>query len=84
MIVVTVEMWPHGIESKKYLLGRGTITNVGGDTEFGEYEAVLEKSAQYAFPGNVGKPYKRGHVARFPRARGPWALLRRALEACMV
>lgn len=38
MIVVKLEMWPKGDESRKYELGRTYIYNAGGTTKRGDYE----------------------------------------------
>lgn len=79
MIRVLVEMWPKGDESKRYTLGEGFITNVGGDMINGNYKVQLMKSPVYAKSEGV---WKRGAVEGFPRKRlGPWDLLLRALRS---
>lgn len=80
MIVIRLEMWPGGREENKYALGTGTITNVGGSDERGQYRIQLQKSARYAKTPGV---WKRAVVINFPRLRlGPWDLLLRGLIAC--
>jgi hypothetical protein len=85
MIVIKIELWPHGDESKCREIGRAIIANIGGTPEFGVYQAELLKSAEYANSQNVGAVYKRGIVEGFSRKSGsPWRLLKLALEACGV
>lgn len=82
MIVIKVELWPGGDESRAEDLGKAIITNVSGLADISAYEARLLKGAKYSRrPGEV---YKVGRVDAFPRADrrwGPWELLALALEA---
>lgn len=80
MIVVRIEMWPHGDERLKREIGAAMITNQGtGTRDAGNYTVRLMKSAEYARSPGV---WKRGEVEGFPRLRlGPWDLLYRALHA---
>lgn len=82
MIVIKVEMWPLGDESKAYEIGRGVIANDGtGTDERGNYDVRLLKSDVYAKRPGV---WKKGRVEGFPRrVLGPWDLLFRALRACV-
>lgn len=82
MIVVNIEMWPKGDESKKRPIGRIVIINEGsGDVHNGNYNAILEKTAEYAAPENVGKAWKRVTVEGFDRIRrGPYDLLYQVLK----
>lgn len=81
MIVVKLEMWPHGSEAKKYPLGEVRLTNVGGDERIGHYEVKLMKSAEYA---KRQGPWRSGHVLNFHRLKmGPYDLLLRGLVACI-
>lgn len=76
MLRVTIELLPHGDESRKRHLGTMEIANVGGTPSRGNYRARLSKR---------GKPkqlWKEGAVTGFPRKRlGPYDLLYRALMA---
>lgn len=84
MIYIRIEMWPGGFKERARLLGEGTITNTGGNPDRCDYELELKKSPEYAKPGNVGKPWKRGLVSNFPRLKlGPWDLLLRGLAAAI-
>ncbi len=80
MLVIKVELWPKGDESRAREIGRGLIANVGGDAQTGHYEVRLLKSAEYS--RNPGDVWKRGRVQGFPRlVLGPWDLLLRGLVA---
>ncbi len=76
MIVVTIELWPHGDESKKKHLGTAKIANDGrGTLTEGDYDVVLSKT------GRPNQTWRKGRVTEFPRRRlGPWDLLYRALR----
>lgn len=80
MIVIRIEMWPLGDESRKRELGVGHIINDGnGSVERGDYRVELLKSPEYAKSPGI---WKKGRVQNFPRLRlGPWDLLFRALAA---
>ena len=76
MIRVTVELVPHGDESRKRHLGTAVIVNDATGTHWtGNYRVVLSK---------MGRPdefWRRGGVEGFPRLRlGAWDLLYRALR----
>lgn len=84
MLVIRIELWPKGDESRAREIGRGLIANVGGTDQVGDYEVRLLKSAEYAKSYDPRRPgvWRRGTVAGFPRLRlGPWDLLLRALVA---
>jgi hypothetical protein len=81
MIVVKLEMWPHGSEMHKRPLGEIRIANIGGDQHIGHYSAQLMKSAEYAKTPGV---WRAGRVLNFRRTvHGPYDLLLRALVACI-
>jgi hypothetical protein len=82
MIVVHIELWPKGDESRKRELGVGRITNVGGDRRRGNYKVALLKSPEYAKSEGI---WRRGLVSNFPRFApfGPWDLLLLALHAAL-
>ena len=82
MIVVKVELWPHGDQTRMREIGRAHISNVGGNEDFGRYEVELLKSAEYSVR-NAGKVYRRGSVVNFRRKLGPWPLLMYALQSAL-
>ena len=62
MLVVRIELWPGGCESRKRTLATGTITNLGtGSKTRGNYFADLRDAA--------GRPWRHGTVTDFPRKR---------------
>jgi hypothetical protein len=91
MIVVKLEMWPKGDPTKARSLGVATISNVGGTTSSGDYEAVLLKSEEYTRgplrpledrirDPKVSEIWRKGQIYGFDRVKlGPWDLLFRAL-----
>jgi len=88
MIVVKVEMWPKGDESKAYEIGRTYIYNAGGSLIRGDYEArVCRKAKTFVYePRKVvsGDGFSRtGRVEGYPRlSYNIWRLVLRALRAC--
>lgn len=78
MIVVTVELWPHGDERRKRHLGTATIANdLSGTQDTGNYHVMLSKA------GRPKETWRRGRVEAFPRLSrrlGVWDLLYRALR----
>lgn len=82
MIVIDLQMWPRGDETKKYSLGAVVIVNVGGTLDMGEYEVRILKSASHG--AKKAGVWKAGKVSGFPRLRlGATDLLLRALVACI-
>lgn len=73
MIVVKIELWPFGDESRAKLLHVGHIWNTGqGDLVTGEYQA--------SFHGKRGGGWRQGAVTGFKRQRRTaWELLYLAL-----
>ena len=73
MIRVTVEMVPHGVEEKKYLLGTATIANDGsGSKTRGSYGGIFT---------HKGREWARAHVSGFHRSRrNVWHLLYECLR----
>ena len=73
--MVTIELWPHGQQAGKRVLGVAEIANLGtGTLESGNYEVRLLKW------GEGRRVWKKGQVLNFPRQRlGPYDLLFRAL-----
>lgn len=82
MIVVKVELWPLGDESRAKDLGKAHIDLRSQEDGVGSYRVRLLKGAHYSpRPGTL---YKSGEVPAFPREDrrwGPWELLALALEA---
>ena len=76
MLVITIELWPHGNEKEKKHLGTAWIVNnLKGTLESGDYVVELSKW------GRPNEKWKTGHLVGFPRLKlGPWDLLYRALE----
>lgn len=73
MIRVTIELIPHGDETRKKVIGRGIIINDGtGNWESGNYHGWFSR---------VGGRIESFEVKGFPRKRlGCWNLLFRALK----
>jgi len=81
MIVVKIELWPLGDQSKARTLGIANIANDGtGDPSNGNYKVALSHAGKF-----FGKPgvYKSGEVKNFNRSLSPYHLLMRALQACL-
>ena len=78
MIVIKLEMWPRGDESKKYPLGQAYVWNDGtvSDRSRGNYGvAVCRKVSTDRL-----KPLRRGEVSNYPRlSYNIWRLILRAL-----
>lgn len=76
MIRVTVELVPHGDESRARVLARGTMTNDGtGTLQRGNYRFQLSQSGRPNATSRVGS------VRDFPRrAKNVWWLLREVLN----
>ena len=70
MIVITIELWPHGDSAKARILGRGSISNTGlGSHKLGSYRAFFHSMG----PGDPQTRY--ASVSRFKRLeKGPWEL----------
>jgi hypothetical protein len=79
MLVIRIEEWPYGDESRKKDLGVAHIANdVSGTLSSGNYWFKLFKSPEYAKSPGI---WKKGNVYNFPRKRlGPWDLLYRVLK----
>lgn len=81
MVVVKIELWPHGDESKARPLGVAMIANDGtGDVKTGSYEVQLAHAGRY-----FGKPgvWKRGRVESHNRQLSPYHLVLSSLKAAL-
>lgn len=74
MLVVKVELWPHGHESMARELCRLFIANVGGTDIRGDYKTALMRKGETRAPwphgGQIGtcvKPGRTGEVNNHPR-----------------
>ena len=76
MIVIRIEIWPHGNMSQARILGHGTIANTGqGTPELGVYEASFDSV------GLDGPKYREVRIRRFKRQeKDSWELLYLALK----
>lgn len=86
MIVVKLELWPNGNESKSQSLGVAHIANESNLSDISSYSIKLLKSAMYSSPRNVGQVWRQGEVHGWPRTSkqvGPWELLYLALESAL-
>lgn len=77
MIVVKVELWPLGFESKKRELGRMHISNQGsGSAKRGDYKVQVMRK------GTKGTVQREGEVKNYPRlSYNVWRLVTRALKS---
>lgn len=79
MVVVKIELWPHGDESQMRPLGRIDIANDGtGTVALGNYDATFAHAGSYY--GKEGH-YKKGRIVAFSRNLSPYHLIARALAA---
>jgi hypothetical protein len=81
MIVVKIELWPHGIRDKAREIGRIVIANDGSGTkEEGNYEVALANAGIYA-----DKPgaWKSGTVTKHKRSLSPYHLIRAAIDSAL-
>jgi len=87
VIVVKIEMWPKGDESRAREIGRTYIYNAGGTAERGDYEVrVSRKAKEFKHePRKVlsGEGFARtGSVKDYPRkSYNVWRLITRALKS---
>jgi hypothetical protein len=85
VIVITVELWPGGLELGKETLGVAVIANDGhGTPDIADYDVWLGKRGHddpHRLIRTKSHQWKTGRVAGFPRQRlGAWDLLYRALH----
>jgi hypothetical protein len=73
MLVITIELWPHGDRSRKRKLGEARIANITDAKTVGhDYSVRME--------GETTGDVWNGFVRRFDRGLGAWALLGKAIE----
>ena len=78
MIVVKIELWPRGDETKARSLGLARIWNDGsGDTRNGNYQVELEHSGIYRSKKGV---WKKGIVKNHLRKLSPYHLVMKAFK----
>jgi hypothetical protein len=90
MLMVKIEMWPHGDSSRKRDLAAIAIGNVGGDAETGDYEYLVSHQidsayardwcGHEAFAAHGQGAWKRGKVTGFKRSLGAVRLLQTVLR----
>lgn len=79
MLVIKVELWPHGDESLKEDFGTIKIINDGtGDVQTGNYTVEASHTGTYRSRKGI---WKRGAVKGFSRRLSPYRLICRALRA---
>lgn len=60
MLRCTIELLPHGDESRARTIGMVEIANIGGDVNIGNYAVTLKKTPPFA--GALKAAWKRGTV----------------------
>lgn len=76
MIVVKIELWPKGFESRKREIGRMHITNEAGTLDRGWYDVKVMRR------GTTDKVQRTGEVNNYPRnSYSVWRLVMRALKS---
>lgn len=78
MLVIKIEVWPHGSEYNKKLLGTCKIVNNGNGTkEFGQYDCEFE-----SFQNELRTHLHRSQVKNHERyEESVWVLLMKAIAA---
>lgn len=81
MIIVKIELWPWGFETRKRMLGEIHISNDGtGDRDFGNYDVGVKHGGTYW--GKEGY-WKEGKVHNHARSLSPYHLVMKALQNCL-
>lgn len=82
MVVVTIELWPHGDAEQARPLGvvKIALAAVSPDTKVGSYEVELSHAGRF-----WGRPgiWKSGFLARHFRDLSPYHLVKAAIEAAL-
>ena len=72
MLIVRVELWPHGDELRKEEIGKLVIANDGtGTAVFGNYDIELSEKERET---------EKGRVETYFRKHSVWVLVKRALD----
>ncbi|TFI57510.1 hypothetical protein E2493_15005 [Sphingomonas parva] len=82
MLVVTVELWPYGLEEAKEVLAKATIANCGRDGEGHCYRAELHERGDPSL--NIAEMNKTVEIPAHDRRQSVWRLLERVLRAAHV
>ena len=77
MIRIRVELVPEGDDTRARLLVEGRIVYCGGDAKHGSYRVQLSNRND---PNSV---WVTDRIDGFLRSRGPWSLVRQALNATL-
>lgn len=81
MVIVKIELWPHGQKDKAKLLGICKITNnLTGDLKHGNYDVELSHAGKYIKKKGF---WKSGKVLRHRRSLSPYHLVYKAIKACL-
>lgn len=87
MLRITIELVPHGDETRARVLAIGTIVNTGDDPDRparGSYDVTLYDGDRRATRTRRKHPYATGRVVGWPRlSRHVWQLLRAALDTTL-
>ena len=84
MLVVRIELWPHGDRQRSKTLAVMTISNDGtGTTDFGNYLVALGHVTDTPEHLRRGGCYKVGKVIGFMRSLSPYHLVLRALKSTL-
>lgn len=76
---VTVELIPHGDESRKKVIGiMDIVNNCKGTTELGSYDISLSGPVIGSSSHDI---WRGGNLAGFKRSRGYWSCVRECLNA---
>lgn len=83
MLVVKIELWPHGDESRAEEIGRTYIHNVGGTQERGNYAGFVCRKGVFApFEKAKLSATRTLEVKDYPRlSYNVWRLILRSLAA---
>jgi len=79
MIVVNIELWPHGSKDRSKTIGNLVIVNDGtGNVEHGNYNVALSHAGIYY--GKKKEPWKTGSVKNHKRMLSPYHLVYKAIK----
>ncbi len=84
MLVVKLELWPKGDQTRAVSYGHAFIANVGGDVDHGNYKLTIAKSPSMG--ARRAGVWRQAAFRGFPRrskAFGPWDLLAVLLVAAL-